>query len=218
MILTLILILSLLFDGFHHLLIWKCKQLIAKGGSHSEWVKLNNLKEQLRPWKGFFLFLDPLLLMAIAQDWMMVSYPWPVWAIGVLIGIACSYNGLLRYVGRFYRARFVKSTNPDHNAKWLVSCAWNSLAGAIKSEYPLTHSFARLAGRLLICNTLGHRWTNWEAIKYGSFGNSRKCKICLINETQEQGESRYCETHTRTWRRITNPNSVFRRKYIKSDN
>lgn len=218
MILTVVLILSLLFDGFHHLLVWKCKQMIAKGGCHTEWVKLNNLKEQLRPWKGFFLFLDPLLIMAIAQDWMGANFPWPVWVIGVLIGIACSYNSLLSYIPRFYRARFVKSTNPHHDAKWLVSCAWNSLGHAVKSDYPLTNTFFRLAGRLVVCNTIGHRWTRWEAVKYGDFGNSRKCKVCLVNETKQAGESRYCETHSRTWRKIVNPNSVFRRVYLKPDN
>lgn len=218
MILTVALILSLLFDGFHYLLVWKCKQMIAEGGRRSEWVKLNNLKEELRPWKGFFLFLNPLLLMAIAQDWMGANYPWPVWAIGVLIGLVCSYNGLLRYIPIFYRARFVKSTNRDHNAKWLLSCARNSLGHFIQSEYPTTHSFFRLAGRLVICNTIGHRWTRWEAVKYGDFGNSRKCKVCLVNETKQNGESRYCETHTRTWRKIVNPNSVFRRVHIKPDN
>lgn len=218
MILTLLLIFSLLFDGSYHLLEWKCKQLIAKGGNHSQWVKLSNLKDQLSPWKGFMLFLDPLLIMAIAQDWMGASYPWPVWAIGALIGIVCSYNTLLSYIPRFYRARFVKSTNPDHNAKWLLSCARNSLGHAIQSDYPRTHSFFRLAGRLVICNTIGHHWTRWEAVKYGDFGNSRKCKICLVNETNQAGESRYCETHTRTWRKIVNPNSVFRRVYIKPDN
>lgn len=218
MILTVALILSLLFDGFHHLLVWKCKKLIAEGSCHAEWVKLNNLKEELRPWKGFFLFLDPLLLMAIAQDWMGTNFPWPVWAVGVLIGVICSYNELLRHIPRFYRARFVKSSNPQHDAKWLLHCARGSFGHTLQSEYPRTCTFFRLTARLLICNTIGHRWTSWEAVKYGNFGNSRKCKACLVSETKQDGVSRYCETHTRTWRKIVNPNSVFRRVYIKPDN
>lgn len=215
MSLTVALILSLLFDGYHHFLIWKCKQLIAKGGCHSEWVKLNTLKEDLRPWKGFFLFLNPLLLMAIVEDWMGVTFPGVIWAIVWVIGLAISYNGLLRYIPMFYRARFVKSANPHHTPKWLIKCTWNSFGHTFQSEYPRTHAFVRLAGRLIICNTIGHRWTSWEAVKYGDFGNCRSCKVCLINETKHRGVSDFCETHNRTWRRIVNPNSVFRRKYIQ---
>lgn len=212
MITILVLALSIGLYFYYHHLVEKCKRMIAKGGCHSEWVKFNNLKEELRPWIGFTLFLNPLLLLFSVQYLVTGNHIWDGWVIvAILNGVVCAYHKLLSYIPRFYRARFVKSPNPHHNAKWLLHCTRNSFGHAFQSGYPKTHAFFRLTARLLICNTIGHRWTGWEAVKYGDFGNSRKCKACLINETKRAGASSYCETHTRSWRSIANPNAVFRR-------
>lgn len=203
-----------MLDLYHQFLVWKGKKLIAEGNCHPRWRTVNNRMKKLEPWTGVARFAYPLLLLWTVQYLATGSYVWDVWAIvAVINGVLCSYFMLLRYIPRFYRARFVKSSNPSHDYKWLLKCTRNSFGHYFQSEYPRTHAFIRLAVRLIVCNTIGHRWTNWEMVKYGDFGDSRHCKGCMMHESKEKGVSSFYETHNRTWRKISNPNSVFRRKF-----
>lgn len=205
-----------MLDLYHQFLVWKCKDLLAKGNCHPEWRALKWREEALLPWTGFARFAYPLLLLWSVEYLVTGNYVWDGWVIvAVINGVLCSYFMLLRYIPRTYKALFVKSSNPHHDRKWLLGCVRNSLGHYFQSEYPRTHATFRLAARLLICNTMGHRWSRWEAVKYGDFGNSRRCKACMVHENDEKGVHTFCETHNRTWRGIVNPNSVFRRKYTQ---
>lgn len=220
MIPMILLMASLMFDVYYQLLVRKCKRMTRIGNvtDWPVWRKLKTREERLTPWTGLMRFLDPILMLWVAQSSTDDAYPWYAWVGVVLLGLVWSYAKLLRYIPRTYKALFVKSSNPHHDRKWLLGCVRNSFGHAFQSDYPRTHTFFRLGLRLLICNTIGHRWTNWEMVKYGDFGNSRKCKACLINETKHRGHHSYCETHTRVWRKVVDPNCVFRRTYIKPDN
>lgn len=212
-----ILFLSIAINIYYQCLVVKGKRLLAKGNCWDDWNKVEQLRKSLLPWTGFLRFADPIVIVLIAQDMSNASYPWPVWVGAAVWGFICSYWQLFAWFGWMYKALFVKSANSQHDRKWLVYVANRRLVREFGTEYPRTHAFLRLAARLFICNTIGHRWTRWEMIKYGNFGDSRTCKACMIHETKEKGVHTFCETHGRSWRGIANPNSVFRRKYVRPE-
>lgn len=208
-------------DLYHQCLVHKCKEMTRIGNvtDWPVWRKLKTREETLTPWTGLARFAYPLLVLWTVQYLITGSYIWDGWVIvAVLNGVLFAYAKLLRYIPRFYRARFVKSSNPHHDYKWLLKCARSSFAHAFQSDYPRTHAAYRLALRLIVCNTVGHRWTNWEMVKYGDFGDSRHCKACMVHENKEKGSHTFYETHNRTWKGIVNPNSVFRRQHIQPKN
>ncbi|MNH40205.1 hypothetical protein D3C79_1014920 [compost metagenome] len=65
----------------------------------------------------------------------------------------------------------------------------------LRRNYPRTWNAVVLAGRWLICKPFGHRWSHFEAVKFGDFGNSRMCKVCRISHAQHRGVDSYHETH-----------------------
>lgn len=89
---------------------------------------------------------------------------------------------------------------------WRMGMRLNHIHNAFRYEYPRIWNVIVLAGRVLICKAIGHRWSRFEAVKYGDFGNSRTCKVCRISHGQHRGVDTYHETHRRGgWTEIKKP-------------
>lgn len=215
MIPMLLLLLSVGFDFYYQYLEREKLRLIRTGnpGDRLRWVGLKRLTEELKPFVGFMRFMDPLICLLVTQSLLGHEYSWPMYAGALVVGLVVSYYKLLYYFKMVFKAIFVKSPNPHHNTKWLLRVAYSSVRSTFAREYLTSHAFVRLAARLLICNTVGHRWNNWEAVKYGNFGSSRMCKACLVHQNNLNGVYRFSETHGSEWKGIVDPDAVFRRKY-----
>ena len=111
----------------------------------------------------------------------------------------------------------LKKDEPNRPLKWRLRMRLNHIRLQLDGHHR-TWAFIILSARLLICNTIGHRWSKWSVIKYGNFGDSRTCKVCLMNHTKdEKGVTSYTETHDKRtgWQKVNSPDAVFNRVYLK---
>lgn len=111
----------------------------------------------------------------------------------------------------------LKKDGPHRPLWWRMKMRLNHVRLQLDGHHS-TWAFIILSARLFVCNTVGHRWTKWEQIKFGNFGDSRSCKVCLINHSKdEKGRIRYTETHDKRvgWQEVNSPDAVFNRAYIK---
>lgn len=186
--------------------------------SRSRWNDIKRTTAWMSPWVGFTRFVSVIVLYALVEClmWKYLDFGIPniVWPLCVVIALGHSYNLLLPAIYAFVLQLFKGDEGPGKPRWWMIRMRWSHVKQGIQYKYPYTFAFIILSLRLFVCNTIGHRWTKMEHIKYGDFGMNRTCKLCKINHTSEKGEDRYCETHGRQWRRIQNPDAVLFRKYV----
>lgn len=132
--------------------------------------------------------------------WAVVHY-WKVW----------------RAVWRLATEVFKKDTT-DRPLGWRLKMRLNHVRMQLEIHHS-TWAFIILSGRLVICNTIGHRWSEWTSIKYGNYGRDRTCKCCWMRHSiDENSKIHYTETHDKRtgWQRVNNPDAVFNRVYLRA--
>lgn len=221
MVLLLMFGLCVFFELYFQSLGKEALRLTDKGLTPESRLRWNDIKRTtawMSPWVGFTRFVSVIVLYLFVQR-LMFKYggfgiPDLVWGLVVLIALGHSYCLLLPSLRNWILQYFKGDEGEGRPRWWLLKMRWSHVKQGIQYKYPYTFAFIILFFRTTVCKTVGHRWTKMEHIKYGDFGMNRTCKLCKINHTSEKGEDRYCETHGRQWRRITNPDAVFFRKYV----
>lgn len=90
---------------------------------------------------------------------------------------------------------FRKDPNPYRPLSWRLGMRINHINLSLKGRYPRLYNAAIQALRHTVCRLYGHAWSEWETVKYGNFGRSRGCKVCLMNHNRKSGEDSFCDTH-----------------------
>ncbi len=60
--------------------------------------------------------------------------------------------------------------------RWRMGMRLNHIHNDLHSHHTKLWNVIVMSARALICKPFGHRWTRFEAVKYGDFGSSRICK------------------------------------------
>lgn len=95
---------------------------------------------------------------------------------------------------------------------WRKKMRMNHVRLALEFDHKATWNFLIMAARLLICKPFGHRWSDWENVKYGDFGEGRTCKRCQCQHRKEKGVETFYDGHFSGWDKIRHPDAVFKRK------
>lgn len=101
---------------------------------------------------------------------------------------------MLKQIGKLITEPLRKG-DESRPLRWRLRMRLNHIHNDLYSNHPRLWNAIVMAGRALICKPFGHRWTRFEAVKYGDYGNCRTCKICRISHGQYRGIDTYHETH-----------------------
>ncbi len=115
----------------------------------------------------------------------------------------------LKWRFRFFVNLYLLATEPfikrfEGDLKWRMRVRKNHLYHSSVEQIPTFLNMGIQAVRLFYCNILGHKWGDFENVKYGDFGQERVCNACRLHEVEHNGESSFHETHHRNgWKTIT---------------
>ncbi|WP_145132456.1 MULTISPECIES: hypothetical protein [unclassified Pseudomonas] len=112
---------------------------------------------------------------------------------------------MLKQIGKLITEPLRKDAH-NRPLGWRMGMRLNHIHNDLRLNYPRTWNVIIQVGRALICKPFGHRWSRFEVVKYGDFGDSRTCRVCRISHGQHRGVDTYHETHRRGgWNKIAKP-------------
>ncbi|MCS3467147.1 hypothetical protein M2401_000868 [Pseudomonas sp. JUb42] len=89
----------------------------------------------------------------------------------------------------------LRKGDPSRPLRWRMGMRLNHIHNHLRMKHPKVWVVIIATARTLLCRPFGHRWNNFEHVKYGDFGVSRSCKVCRLCHRSQDGADTYHDTH-----------------------